>query len=186
MFKLFIFLILYAPSLLFASVQSLDHSGSVNASEVIDKSGFQAIGETTFTVLFWDIYKSKLLTTTGTYPVNNNKGQLIYEINYLADISSDDLIEKTEEQWQHIGLTKDHYQSFIPMLRGIWPDISKGDTLALLIKDGVSIFYYNDKKVGSINSPIFGPMFIDIWLAEKTSQPSLRHELLGRNADEIQ
>jgi hypothetical protein len=167
------------PSFLFASMQSCENSGAGIANETIDKTGFQTIGKTTFSVLFWDIYKSQLLTTTGGYPIRGENEQLIYEICYLADISSEDLIKRTEEQWEFIGLYKSDYQSFIPMLESIWPDIKKGDTLTLLLKKGVSIFYYNQKRIGSIHSPYFAHIFLDIWLAKNTSQPSLRYELLG-------
>ena len=42
-----------------------------------------------------------------------------------------------------------------------------------------SAFYFNDNLVGSIEDPMFGPLFVDIWLSEKTSEPKLRQQLLG-------
>jgi hypothetical protein len=154
----------------------------------LDKTAFLPIGETKFSILFWDLYKSQLMTTTGNYPVmlndDESKDDLLYEINYLADISSKDLIRRTVDQWEHLDLSPDAYKAYLPALEAIWPDIKEGDHLSLLIHKGQSVFYFNQTFIGTINSSEFGPMFLDIWLSEKTSQPKLRDELLGMSSDE--
>lgn len=149
--------------------------------QVIENTQFVDLGKATFSILFWDLYKSKLSTTTGKYPIDNKKEQLIYEIHYLANISSDDLIKRTVEQWQHLNVPKDQYQGYLADLERIWPDIEKGDKLSLLLFADKSLFYFNDTFIGEINSSEFGQLFLDIWLSENTSQPSLRRDLLGNN-----
>lgn len=150
----------------------------------LDTRDFLTVGETTFTVLFWDIYKSKLLTTSGKYPVEIDKDNLLFDINYLADISRDDLIDKTVDQWQHLGIAPEKYQHYLAELKIMWPDIKEGDSLSLLIHQGRSVFYFNNQYIGIINETEFGQIFLAIWLSEKTSQPTLRHELLGSIQDE--
>lgn len=145
----------------------------------LDTLNFVTVGETTFSVLFWDIYKSKLLTTSGKYPVEINKDKLLFDINYLTNITSKDLIENTVEQWQHLGVAPEIYQAYLPELKALWPDIKDGDSLSLLIDQGRSVFYFNKQYIGVINEPEFGQIFLAIWLSENTSQPSLRQELLG-------
>lgn len=140
---------------------------------------FIEIGEGTFSVLFWDLYHSQLLTTSGDYPVLQENEALLFKINYFADISRDDLIERTVEQWQHIGIAELTYQQYLDDLNNIWPDIVKGDSLALVINNGHSHFYFNENYIGKITDDKFGQLFIDIWLSEKTSQPALRSALLG-------
>jgi hypothetical protein len=146
----------------------------------IEQQDLQEVGHTTFSIFFWDLYKSSLQTTSGTYPIDAEKEQLLYEINYLADISSKDLIERTIEQWQHLEVPTEHYQQFVHKLTRIWPDITKGDKLSLRLHNNISFFYFNEKYIGRINDPMFGQLFLDIWLAENTSQPTLRNELLGK------
>jgi hypothetical protein len=180
MFNKIIFAILLSPMMLFAANFTGDIKVESNLDSIIKQHQFQLVGKTTFSVLFWDIYTSKLLTSSGKYPINKEKEKLIFEIKYLADISSEDLIERTEEQWQHIGVSSNYYQYFTPKLKNIWPDIVEGDTLSLLINKQESYFYFNQQFIGSIKSPEFGQFFIDIWLAENTSQPKLRKELLGK------
>ncbi|WP_232824699.1 chalcone isomerase family protein [Algibacillus agarilyticus] len=147
--------------------------------KVYEQHAFTQMGEATFSILFWDLYKSKLLTTTGRYPINIKFEHLIYEINYLADISKKDLIKRTVEQWQHIDIKESLYTPYLETLNQIWPDIESGDTLTLVLTNGTTEFYFNGVYIGQIIEPAFGPLFLDIWLSEKTSQPELRTDLLG-------
>lgn len=155
-----------------------------NMNNLLKQQKFIPIGETTFTVLFWDVYTSKLLTTSGKYPIIKKNDSLLFNINYLKKINSDDLIEKTIEQWQHLGFTKERYQNYLPILKQMWPNINEGDRLSLLIYQGRSIFYFNEQYLGVINEFEFGDMFLAIWLSDETSQPSLRNELLGNASRE--
>jgi hypothetical protein len=150
----------------------------------LDKKNFISIGQTTFTVLFWDIYTSQLLTSSGKYPLIDSKDDLLFDINYLTSIKSEDLIKRTIEQWQHLGIPEDKYQIYLPLLKNMWPDIQEGDNLSILIHQGRSIFYFNKQYLGVIDDLRFGEIFLAIWLSEKTSQPSLRNELLGKASKE--
>jgi hypothetical protein len=94
------------------------------------------------------------------------------------------LIKRTVEQWQHQNIPKEVYQPYISQLNSIWPAITEGDSLAILVKKDSSIFYFNNQRIGIIEDNSFGRLFIDIWLNKKTSQPSLRKQLLGDNYNE--
>lgn len=158
------------------SLTTLKEQSLVN---VMASQAFTVMGETTFSILFWDLYKSTLFSTSGRYPLTSKSDALIFQINYLADISREDLIMRTVEQWQHLAMNEKMYQRYLADLETIWPNISKGDSLALLVEDNQSTFYFNGIRIGVIEDPNFGQLFIDIWLSENTSQPSLRAELLG-------
>lgn len=179
MFKCLLMIMLLFSSSLFATIHLNENSPITNLNHYREQFSFKLIGETTFSILFWDLYKSKLLTTTGKYPLDNKQERLIYEIHYLTDISKSDLIKRTIEQWQHIGVPEKSFKDFIPQLEQIWPNITKGDTLSLLIYNHSSAFYFNQQYIGAIEAPEFGHTFLDIWLSKKTSQPKLRSELLG-------
>lgn len=181
MFKI----ILIAASLFFMSMMSIASTAINNLSKenhlenVYKKESFKPIGNTLFSILFWDLYKSKLLTTSGTYPIDNQQDKLLYEIEYLQGISSNDLIGRTIDEWVHLGISPTVYQEYVPKLKEIWPDIKPGDSLSMLMDGEGTAFYYNQSYVGGIESAEFGPLFLNIWLAENTSQPDLRDELLG-------
>ncbi|MBU2918517.1 chalcone isomerase family protein [Psychrosphaera sp. F3M07] len=140
--------------------------------------GYVQVGNATFTFLFWDIYNSRLFTKTGKY--DDNSGQdLLFKINYLKDISADELIKRTVEQWQHLKYDESKYQHYIPKMKSIWPDIKSGDSLTLYRKNQTTIFYFNNEEVGNINDKSFSNLFLDIWLSNNTSQPKLRKLLIG-------
>lgn len=147
--------------------------------EVEKEQPVKQIGKAVFSVFIWDVYESELSTSSGQYPEISENGTLIYKINYLRSISSKELIQRTIEQWQHLGIKEDVYNAFTPKLKQIWPDVKSGDNLTLVVEQNRSAFYFNDQFAGSIDDADFAPLFLDIWLSENTSEPKLRTTLLG-------
>jgi len=97
MFKypIFILLLITSSSIAYASSHLSTDTFQNKVPVLLETNNFKNIGNTTFSILFWDLYKSKLMTTSGKYPINVNNEKLIYEIEYLANISRDDLISRT-------------------------------------------------------------------------------------------
>ena len=155
-----------------------------NLKSILASQSFVKTGEATFSILFWDLYNSQLRTTSGRYPISIEHEALIFQIRYLADISKDNLIMRTIEQWQHQGISAAIYQQYIEKLATIWPNIKKGDRLAMLMQKNKSAFYFNDRYIGAIDDDVFGQLFVNIWLADSTSEPSLRAQLLGEESNE--
>jgi hypothetical protein len=173
-----IFTLIVSP-LANANVLEADNAWETNLQQIEAKNPVVEIGKASFSFLVWDIYNSQLATSTGKYPPATQSDTLIYTINYQRDISSKELVERTIEQWNHLKISKDIYSPYINILNDIWPDIKKGDSLALVSNAAGSGFYYNDDLVGSIANTDFSPLFLSIWLSEKTSEPALRQKLLG-------
>ena len=140
---------------------------------------FRQLGSAKFSVLFWDIYQSTLLTTDGQPPFSNRCQHALFEIQYLRDISKQELLENTISQWRHLALNESDYIEFVPLLDGIWPDIKAGDQLSMLSQAGTTVFYLNRQSIGAIDSAGFAKLFLSIWLDENTSEPKLRQQLLG-------
>lgn len=140
------------------------------------KQELTVVGKARFSVLFWDIYDSALFSASGKYQTNEN---FLFEITYLRDIKGEELLQRTVEQWQHIGLDVETYQEYVSQLERLWPDIKAGDQLSLWVTASESTFFYNQNFLGSVEGSSFGEMFTAIWLSPKTSQPKLRIKLLG-------
>jgi len=140
----------------------------------------KVVGNATFSLLFWDLYKSQLSTVSGDYTPSSSHVNLVYKIDYLKDVSATDLVEYTIEQWQYLGVSKEQYKHYLPQLTEIWPDIKAGDSLALVVKNNLSAFYYNGELLGVMAGENFALLFLDIWLSKETSEPKLRDQLLGR------
>jgi len=145
------------------------------------KLGFKEVGKAKLSVLFWDIYNSSLYTKSGNYHHESSPASILFKIEYLKDITTEDLLERTVEQWKHLNISESQYTPYISRLKAIWPNISSGDSLTMLVEDKKSIFYLNNVKVGVIADKAFSKIFLDIWLSPKTSQVKLRAQLLKGN-----
>lgn len=150
-----------------------------NVADVVEHYQFNEIGKAKFSVLFWDIYQSTLFAKGQEYAYFDHNQPVMLKINYLKDISKDELIERTAEQWQHLGIESADVADYTKALAKLWPNIQAGDSLALLLDSQSSTFYYNDQFLGQGPVGSFGRVFLDIWLSPNTSQPKLRQQLLG-------
>lgn len=153
-----------------------------NLSAYLAEQPFILLGKAKFSVLFWDIYESALLTTDGQRPFDDTCQQSLFEIEYLRDISKKDLLDNTVSQWQHLSFKESEYAVFLPLLERIWLDINAGDRLSMLTQENKTLFYLNSKFIGEIDSATFAKTFLSIWIDEGTSEPKLRLKLLGDNA----
>ena len=136
------------------------------------------VGEAKLKVLFWDVYTSKLYSANGRY----REGQvpLRLDIQYLLDIKSDALVERTAYEWDALGLQHENRDEWLISLSALWPDVNKNDVLTIELDDDKrSTFYRNGQLLGTIEDTAFGASFIDIWLSPDTSRPNLRAALIG-------
>lgn len=138
----------------------------------------QLVGEARLSVLFWDVYDSRLYTEDGRYAEGQRPLRL--EIRYLMDIKAGDLVEQTAKEWDHLELDHPERDNWLTRLEELWPDVGKGDTITLeLDASNRSQFYLNDKLLGDMDDPEFGEHFVAIWLSPDTSRPRVREALLG-------
>ncbi|WP_448211715.1 chalcone isomerase family protein [Colwellia sp. MEBiC06753] len=140
------------------------------------KQNLSLVGEARLSILFWDIYHSKLYAPEGRY---HPEQSFYFEITYLRDIKQADLIQHTIEQWQHLGFNEADYRRYVTELEKLWPNLADGDQLAMSVTKDKTSFYFNQQYIGKIDGGAFGKMFSDIWLSKNTSRPELRRKLLG-------
>ncbi|MEP4891035.1 MAG: chalcone isomerase family protein [Aliiglaciecola sp.] len=159
----------------FILVLSINPASLVMASPIAELT---KVGSAKLEVFFFDIYFSTLYSKNGKY--NEDERPLALQIKYLRAINSDDLLERTEQEWQKLGYASENVQSWLQTLDSIWPNIKKHDVLTLRVKpNGHSEFFFNDAPIGVIEDENFGPSFLAIWLDENCSYPKLRKQLIG-------
>lgn len=142
-------------------------------------SELEKVGEARLKVMFWSVYNSRLYAEDGIY--RQGKRPLKLEIQYLRDISAEDLVKRTGEEWEKMGVTHERQDVWMDKLLALWPDVNKNDVLTLeLDADNHATFYRNDERLGSIEDGDFGRNFIDIWLSPNTSRPDIRMALIGK------
>jgi hypothetical protein len=147
------------------------------------------VGAGQFRYFVFDIYEASLKAPAIYWASSADQKTLDYsqsvplllELTYQRNISRDEFIKATVDQWQHLtGAVSTQHKQWAEALKPIWRDVKEGDTLAsLLLADGQVVFYFNRQYLGTLTDPAFGPAFFDIWLSEGTSAPKLRQQLLG-------
>lgn len=138
----------------------------------------QLVGEARLSVLFRDVYDSRLYTEDGRY--REGQRPLRLEIRYLMDFKVDTLVEQTAKEWDHLKVDHPNRKDWLKQLHALWPDVDKGDTITLELGDNqASHFYLNDVPLGSVDDAAFGRHFVAIWLSPDTSRPRVREALLG-------
>lgn len=141
-------------------------------------NNMQKIGSAKLEIFFFDIYYSELYSLTGKY--SSDERPLALQIKYLRDIKADDLIERTQEEWEKLGILNEQTNAWVGQLKALWPDINKQDMLTIVVdQQGVSEFFFNDAPLGVIDDTEFGKSFLAIWLDENCSFPKLRKKLIG-------
>ncbi|WP_318477584.1 chalcone isomerase family protein [Photobacterium leiognathi] len=138
---------------------------------------WQTVGQATLTWGLWDIYNSELKTPTGKYSGLDTDLALI--IRYLRDIDKDDLLQATNEQWLHLGYSKQQITPWLTTLSAIWPNVKKGDRLIFVQRNGIGQFYQGTQPLGKPLSKSLTRSFIAIWLSPKTDYPELRKQLIN-------
>jgi hypothetical protein len=145
-----------------------------------DNGPLRLVGQAQLKVLFWPVYASRFYSADGEY--RDGQRPLRLEMQYLRDITTSDLVENTQSEWEHLPGVPPKSQQWLQRLSQIWPDVRVDDVLELQVDEqGRSTFLINGQPLGGIKDPDFGQHFLNIWLSPNTSRPKLRLALLGRN-----
>lgn len=138
----------------------------------------ESVGKGKFHYLFMHIYDAELLAPNGAYEATS---PFALKLTYHRALEGEDIAEESIRQMRKQGLKDEAILSgWLSEMRAIFPNIQKGDSLTgLRTADGKTHFYYGETLVGEVNDPAFTDAFFGIWLSPKTTEPSLRKQLLG-------
>ncbi|KJY81134.1 hypothetical protein [Vibrio nigripulchritudo] len=178
----------YAGILMFGILMAANAQSSTPSSQDNqDWDGWKTVGKSSLSWLFFDIYKSELKTPDGIYKESGDVSPhpMALLINYLRDIPKQQLLDVTQEQWEHLGYSKEQRDDWIATLSGIYPDINKGERLVYVSdgENGQFIFYDSKNKanhLGDITSEQLNDAFLSIWFSPNTEYPKHRKQLIGQ------
>lgn len=131
------------------------------------------------------VYEARLFNSAGRVDEAGVTGAVALEITYRRNISRERLLRTTQREWGRLGQSlglrnRSQVEAWLDSLEGIWPDVAPGDRIVALVEPGgPTRFYGDDRLLGNIADPQFGPAFLGIWLHPDTRAPELRAELLG-------
>ncbi len=139
--------------------------------------GWQSVGQAQLRWGFWVIYDSELRTPDGSY--RGIQPELALLIRYRIDIDKEDLLDATDEQWQHLNVDRPNRQLWLRQLAQIWPDVKKGDRLIFELNETGGAFFLDQRLLGYVQNREMAEAFISIWLAPETAYPKLRKGLIS-------
>ncbi|MBW8191921.1 chalcone isomerase family protein [Neiella marina] len=148
------------------------------------------VGQAAFSWLWWTVYEARLYHPSGQFQFEQLPGTAL-ALTYQLDIERDDLIERTAEQWQGMGLGEDPQQGlWLKQLAAIWPEkIHEGDSLTVTVGQNNSAKFWLKEAhstagyhyLGEVPSGEFSNQFLSIWLQERDEHQAFRLALLGKH-----
>ena len=151
-----------------------------DVSEIIKKyvPDTHVVGKGRLNLFMWDIYDAALYASKGKW---HSDQPYALSISYLRDVSSHAIAKFSHKEMNRVQCaSRKKTEKWTGLIQDFFPDVQKGTVLTgIRSDDGSTIFYHNDKRIGSVADPAFGDCFFAIWLDEKTSSKELRMKLLG-------
>ncbi|MFK8256637.1 hypothetical protein ACFL9S_02505 [Erwinia sp. AnSW2-5] len=154
-------------------------------SQAADWLRWQNVGKATLTWGPFTLYDSQLLTPGGRW--QPDQWPLALVITYRRNISRQELLDATLEQWQaqNTGSSAQR-QQWLQQLSAVWPGVSDGTRLAFQADANGGQFYWQAAGTQAAINPIgprfdaaFRDAFLNIWLAPSSTYPDIRRELTG-------
>ncbi|MDW6092408.1 hypothetical protein [Vibrio rhizosphaerae] len=145
------------------------------------------VGQATLSWLWFDIYSSQLRTPDGDYhQVKDDVSPhpLALEIRYLRNISSKELLEETQAQWNRLGYDTTQTDAWLTVLAGVMPSVKTGERLAYVSDGRTGQLYYFSRQeqprlLGKFDNQQMNDAFLSIWLSPRAEYPKLRRQLIG-------
>lgn len=143
-----------------------------------DVMGLTVRGEAVMRFFGLKVYDVRLWTQMKAF---THTDPFVVELVYDMTLNGKDIAQRSVKEMRTQGISDEaKLKRWGDEMAKIFPDIKKGDSLI-----GVSIpgkearFYNREKLIATVPDPEFAKAFFDIWLSEKSSEPTLRLKLLG-------
>ena len=139
------------------------------------------VGRGRLTFMGFGIYKTSLWSDTGKYTGLRSGQTVALSLWYERKFTRSQLIAITTREWQRLGLATPEQQSrWTRELERHWLDVRPGDNMTIVMTpEGETRFYRQDRALGTVKDPQFGPALLAIWLDPRTAVADLRQQMLG-------
>lgn len=156
-------------------------SSAANAKEFIKNYVPDAMksGTDRYTYMIFDVYDATLYAPQGKWTHNQ---PYALSLEYLRTLKGEKIAERSTQEMRDQGLSDEiKLAGWFSQMKEIFPDVRKGTVLTgVYIPEKETRFYKNDQPIGIVKDPEFGRWFFGIWLAENTTAPELRQNLIGK------
>lgn len=137
------------------------------------------VGRAHMQVMLWDVYDAALFAPDGIWKAES---PFALRLDYLRTLRGPRIVARSIDEMRKQGFSDEiKLNLWQQKMMQIIPDVHKGDTITgIRDHNGYSQFFMNDRPIGVIEDPDFTRQFFGIWLDRKTSEPDMRHKLLGQ------
>lgn len=131
--------------------------------------------------LFLHVYDASFWSDSGDW----QKAPYALTITYAMDFTAQELADRTLSEMQHVSDLPDAtLRGYADRLAKLWPNITNGDRITALARaDGSTVFFHNGTQLGAMSDAAFTPAFFGIWLSPKSSEPTMRKQLLNESGE---
>ena len=149
------------------------------ASEAL--AGGQAAGTGRLRYFGFGIYDATLWVAPGFRAGNYTQHAHALDLAYLRALSGRAIAERSLTEMQRLGpMVPEQAQDWLAAMTATFPDVKAGDRLTGLHTPGVGArFWFNGQPRPAVPDPEFSRRFFGIWLADTTSESTLRSQLLA-------
>jgi hypothetical protein len=166
-----------AAAMLVLLLPGLAASPDAVAGESLQQKATHLVGEASLSWFFRPIYDARLYAHTKDfrYPPD---GDFTFMLEYKLDLKQQQIVKETLRQWEQQQVAVQ--PEWVQQLQRLIPDVRAGDRLSLQVDaDQGARLLHNDQMLGQIDDTAFVEAFTGIWLADTTTRPDLRQQLLG-------
>jgi hypothetical protein len=140
----------------------------------------KALGGGLLRVFGFQVYNVYLWTPGGA-AFDRSKPYAL-DLQYLRTFTAKKLAERSIDEMRGQGIGDDTvYLKWLAEMERVFADVKEGDRLTGVVTPAKTAkFFFNGTYRGEVLDPAFADAFFGIWLNEKSSQPRMRNQLLGK------
>ena len=172
----------YFTLLIAIALLAFASSATANNIPALISSHFKAtqpLGKGIYSSMGLEGYEAQLWTDAPAFTFAK---PFALRIQYYWNFDRDEIAERSAKELKYIGIADAQIQYYTPLMQQAFPNVKKNDTITAIYDPAGKIsFYHNDMLYHTVADAAFAKDFLNIWLSDKTSAPSLRNALLGSN-----
>jgi hypothetical protein len=138
-------------------------------------------GQGTMRFFGLSIYQARLWVGPGFAPERYAAQPFALELQYSRSLDGAEIAKRSLVEMRRVGgFSEAQAQAWLAAMTAAFPNVVDGDRLTGLFQPGAATgFYFNGRSLAAVADPAFGPVFAGIWLANSSSEPGLRRQLIG-------
>ena len=129
----------------------------------------------------FNIYDASLWVVPGFAASRYAQTPFALQLNYLRNLDGTAIAERSlVEMRRGASITPAQEQRWLSAMQATFPNVKAGDRITGLHQPGVGArFWFNGTARAAIADAEFSRLFFGIWLADSTSEPSMRLAMLA-------